>query len=126
MFERRLKIFLFILLAVTGVLLVRAMVVQVVEQDQWRSEASKTMQRPKFTETTRGRILDFRDREVALDVPCTDACVEYAALTGTPSDEWYRRTARKRLEQRLGEDYTKAAKSRREALVKEEIEKVKK
>ena len=39
MFERRLKIFLLILLIATGVLVLRAMQLQVLGRDHWRKQA---------------------------------------------------------------------------------------
>src|SRR5688500_1605045 len=102
MFERRLKIFLGILLIFTLVLVVRAFQVQVVQQSVWKQEADKFMRRPVILETTRGRITDVRGREVAVEVASIDACVDYRAITKEPSAKWIRTMAADRVVSRLG------------------------
>ena len=80
MFQRRLKIVLVMLLVFSGLLLLRALQLQVVGKTDWAERAAKTSERPTLMETTRGRILDYKGREVAVDVPCIDLCVDYRAI----------------------------------------------
>src|SRR5881628_3118368 len=82
MFEKRLKTLLVILLVVTGALMLRALQLQVFERGQWAERAARVFASaaPQLLETTRGRILDFKGREVALDNPCVDLCVDYRAI----------------------------------------------
>lgn len=97
MFERRLKIFLILLMAVTCVLGLRAFQLQVLGRSQWRDRAGDLMKRSRMIETTRGRILDIKGRPIAVDRPCIDACVDYRAIAQSPDVDWLKRTARRRL-----------------------------
>lgn len=94
MFERRLKIFLFVLLALGALVLGRSAQVQILDHRQWQDQAAATIPPPEFLETTRGRIMDYRGRPIAYDAPCSDVCVAYPAILGTftePSDRrWLR------------------------------------
>ena len=62
MFERRLKIFLLILLLLTGMLLARAIHVQVFAHQYWSTRAAGLLQTSQTTATTRGRILDINGK----------------------------------------------------------------
>jgi len=104
MFERRLKIVLAILAVVVCVLLGRAAQVQVFNRDYWRQEANSAMRRTHLTETSRGAIRDRTGRVLAMDAPCVDACVEYAALTHPADKDWLLQKATDRLRARFGED----------------------
>ncbi|HEX4797569.1 MAG TPA: penicillin-binding transpeptidase domain-containing protein [Humisphaera sp.] len=111
MFERRLKIFLGILAVVVCVLLARAAQVQVLNRDYWRQEANSAMRRSHLTETTRGAIKDRTGRVLAIDAPCVDACVDYAALTHPADKDWIFQKATDRLRARFGEDAWKSMSS---------------
>jgi penicillin-binding protein 2 len=124
MFERRLKLFLAFLCFVTLVLVVRALQVQVVQRDRWRKAAAETMKRSQLIETVRGRILDRHGNVIARDEAGVDACVDYRALTDPPDESWVNDRAVERLRARAGEEYTKAPKSRRRAMVEEEAKAV--
>ncbi len=126
MFERRLKIFLAALSAVTLVLVVRAAQVQVVERDRWSKAAAESMLRPVYVETTRGNIYDNHGRLLATDQPCVDACVDYHALTSPPDEEWVTKTATARLKSRLGDAYGKMLKKQRKDAIGEECDAVRK
>src|SRR5687767_10181780 len=108
MFERRLKVFLGVLLLFTVVLVLRAAQVQVVEHAEWDRRAADAMKRTDRMDTTRGEILDYRKRRIAIDVPCVDACVDYRALTPQPDARWVADVARARLRDRLGTAYDQA------------------
>ncbi len=97
MFERRLKILLIVMLAATLGLLVRAARIQVVGHADFEAEAAKAALFTTETETTRGRILDRNGQVLALDEPCTDACVDYRAIVDPPNDAWVASLAKARL-----------------------------
>ena len=85
MFRNRLRTFLLILLVITALLMLRALQLQVFNHGQWTERAAKAFApTAQLTETTRGRILDFKGREVAVDQPCLDLCVDYRAITAPP------------------------------------------
>lgn len=108
MFERRLKIFLLILLALGGLVVVRAAQVQILDHRQWQDEAAATIVPPEFLETMRGRILDCKGRVIAEDAPCSDVCVAYAAILDRFDQRWDQKWlhdhAVARLRRRLGDD----------------------
>src|SRR3954453_10353465 len=106
MFERRLKVFLGVLLVVTVTLVLRAAQVQVLQHEFWANQATKTMTRSEQIETRRGAIRDYRGRVMAMDEPCVDACVDYRALAPNPDPEWVREIARARLKERMAGAYT--------------------
>ena len=124
MFERRLKVFLLILFAMTGVLVLRAGHVQIVQKDEWREKAALTMMREQTTETTRGNIRDFHGRVVARDKPCIDACVDFRALSTVPNEKWVRDVAAERLRLRLAEAYTKAPRAEKAEMLRAEVARV--
>ncbi len=122
MFERRLKYFLLLLLIFTIVLMVRAVQVQVFGHAYWTERASGLLQTTQTTETTRGRIFDVHGpggKVLAVDVPCTDACVDYRAIMDPPSPErandpqyldrtkWIADIVRTRLRDQLGTAFRK-------------------
>src|SRR5438552_18380307 len=93
MFERRVKIFLGLLIGITVLLMARALQVQVIGRSRWHDLAERTMQRDDLVPTSRGRILDSRDRVIALDQPCVDACVDYRAVKKEPAADWVHKLA---------------------------------
>src|SRR5258708_6858013 len=94
MFERRLKICLGILLSVMCILLLRAFHLQVITRANWVKEAEDFKKKAQSLETTRGRILDVKGHELAIDEACMDACVDYRAITRDP--QWIRDLAKTR------------------------------
>lgn len=125
MFERRLKIFLALLIVFTVVLVLRAVQVQVIQRSVWREQAARTMKRSESLETTRGRILDFHGRELAIDAPSIDACVDYRAILERPDDAWVRQQAINRLRARMGGEYRSTDPAGRQKMIAEEIDRVK-
>src|SRR5437016_987312 len=97
MFERRLKIVLIMLLVVAAALVMRAASIQIIYHSYWNELAEKSLEVPHPVETTRGNIFDCKNRELALDVPCTDACVQYPFLTDPPDPKAVLICARARL-----------------------------
>lgn len=123
MFERRLRYLLIILLAVAVLLLLRAAQLQVLGVDQWRAQAAASMKQPLQLETTRGKIVDRNGVPLAIDEPCTDACVDFRALTDTPNPDWLKAQALARL-LRNSDTYRGLPSDKREAMRKEEADRV--
>ena len=130
MFERRLKVFLGVLLLMTVTLVLRAAQVQVVQHKLWEGRAVDAAKRSEQVETRRGAIRDVKGFVMATDEPCVDACVDYRALAPDPGDkawlEWVTELARGRLRDRHGAAYTKAPLDRRRVMVDAEVEAVRK
>lgn len=117
MFERRVRIVLFVLVAAALALLARAAQVQIVQAGVWRALAGDTLRRGAVTETTRGRILDVKGRVLAADVPCNDAAVAYWFIKPEPDeDRLYRDVARK-LARRETPDYANLSRDQQHELV---------
>lgn len=102
MFERRLKIFLVLLVLLSVALMVRAFVVQVVRHNYWTQEASGLLETNSTTETTRGEILDCHGVVLADDQPCTDAAVDYRAIISPPDPDWVAEISADRLREQMG------------------------
>src|SRR5690242_7729456 len=124
MFERRLKVFLGVLLFFTAVLVLRAAHVQVVQHERWDGWAAKSATKTQRQETTRGEIRDYWRRKVAVDKACVDAAVDYRALTREPDPKWVNELARSRLKARLGDDYAALPRDRRAALFNAEVKQI--
>ena len=122
MFERRLKIFLTILLLVTGVMLLRAVQLQVFGRTYWQEQAAESMKKSRLIETTRGTIFDAKGRAIAQDVACIDAAVDYRAVMEPPEPTWLSAQAIARVRRDLGDSYWKvSADERRERINKQTL-----
>lgn len=121
MFETRVKILLGVLLAVAGLLGLRAFQLQVVEKREWAERAKAALKRQQLTDTVRGSILDVRGRVIARDEACIDAAVEFKVVQDPPDEAWVRAEARRRLSGRT-EGLTRAE---RQAKLGEEVAAVK-
>ncbi|MFI5379336.1 MAG: peptidoglycan D,D-transpeptidase FtsI family protein [Tepidisphaerales bacterium] len=117
MFERRLKFFLAFLAGIVGLLVLRAANLQLVNGEYWRNRSHESLKRTTLVETTRGRILDFRGRVVAVDEPCIDAAVDYRAIEKSPP--WMRQQALARIFQRTPAEYRKAGQDARHQMLDE-------
>lgn len=127
MFERRLKILLGVLSLIAAVLVLRAGQVQLVQHSYWRAEATEMMKRWQLVDTTRGTIKDRLGRELAVDVPCIDACVDYRAITEAPDDKWVHDQAEARLRARIAASSSgKVTGKDRAALLQQEDQSVRK
>lgn len=124
MFERRLKLFLAVLVLVTAVLVIRAAQLQVVQRNDWAVKAVDLNTTSHTTETWRGRILDFKDKPIAIDRPCVDACVNFRALQRPADPKWVQSVAVDRLKSRLREGYKEMSKSKREVAIADEAVRV--
>jgi penicillin-binding protein 2 len=125
MFERRLKVFLGFLVLFILLLLARAGQLQVVERERWSIAAEKSRRRCRPIETVRGNIFDIKGRLIATDVPCTDVCIDYRALTDPPDGAWVAAKAAERLRARLGDEFAKKPKKVRSELLAAETDAVK-
>ncbi len=124
MFERRIKVVLLILFAVTGVLLMRATYLQLLNGSYWASRASEMEKKKQWIETIRGRIVDFKGRVVAEDVPGTDVQVDYRAVIRPADPRWVAEKSSQRLRRRMGGAYQKLPLSERKRLRDDEMEQV--
>lgn len=135
MFERRLKIFLFMLLLATGALVLRAGQKQVLEHAKWDELAVNAGKRSPQLETRRGAIRDVKGVVIAADEDCFDACVDYRALVTNPlkngvkardraREKWVQGHARSRLVAQLGGAFTDAPLDRRKEMLAAEVEAV--
>ncbi len=122
MFERRLKIFLGILIGITLILLVRAAHLQLANGEYWRKQASETLRRRTLVEPVRGNIIDFKENLLATDVACIDAAVDFRAIDEDP--KWIKEQATSRLVAKMGSDYRRTEKKAREKLLEDEIKHV--
>src|SRR5688500_585392 len=122
MFERRLKIFLTILLLVTGAMLLRAVQLQVFGRSYWQEQAAESMRKSRLIETTRGMIFDAKGRAIAQDVACTDAAVDFRAVIEPPDPTWLKAQAIARVRRNLGDGYWKvSADERTERIDKQKL-----
>jgi penicillin-binding protein 2 len=104
MFERRLKILLFLFLLAAGALALRAAQIQIIQRNTWRDQAVEIMKRAELIETTRGTIFDCKGVPLAFDAPCVDAGVDYRAILDPPDPDWIEKIATQNLKDRLGKD----------------------
>ncbi|MGN6503986.1 MAG: peptidoglycan D,D-transpeptidase FtsI family protein [Tepidisphaeraceae bacterium] len=101
MFERRLHVLLLFLAFFCVVVAVRAVTLQALQRSVWEDKASHNLIDEEQLPTTRGRILDVKGRELAIDQPCIDACVDSRAIPFEPDSAWVRNTARSRLKLKI-------------------------
>jgi cell division protein FtsI/penicillin-binding protein 2 len=122
MFERRLKIFLSILLVITGAMLLRAVQLQVFGREHWQTQAVESMKRPRLIETTRGTIFDAKGEPIAIDEACIDAAVDFRAISEPPDPDWLRNQAIARVRRDLGDSYWKVSvDDRKERIAKQTL-----
>src|SRR5215212_11552852 len=122
MFERRLKIFLGILIGITLILLLRAAHLQLANGEYWRKQAAQALRRRAYIEPVRGDIVDFNNITLASDIACIDAAVDYRAIELDPT--WLKDQAASRLTARMGADYRRSDKETRKKLLTDEIARV--
>ena len=67
MFERRLRILLYLIALMGAALMARAAQIQLFEKNRWVAEASKLTTRRTLLETTRGRVVDVHGVVLAED-----------------------------------------------------------
>lgn len=125
MFATRLKIVMAVFGLLLAVLMARAVQVQYFDHEQWIKEARRGGEDVEEQEAIRGRILDYKGRELAVDSACIDAVLDYRVLQQPPDDKWVKDYARLRLLNRLGSSYEQAPAGQRRQLLDEQILQVK-
>ncbi|MGA2231236.1 MAG: penicillin-binding transpeptidase domain-containing protein [Tepidisphaeraceae bacterium] len=122
MFERRLRILLYLIALMGAALMARAAQIQLFEKNRWAAEASKLTTRRTLLETTRGRIVDIHGVVLAEDEACMDAAVDYPAITEDWDQykDWLHTHAIASATRRLGPTFTKSTGSVRSGLVEAE------
>ena len=124
MFERRLQVLLVFLAVFCVCLALRAVALQGFEHASWVGAVKNSEGITEKLTTTRGRILDVKGRELAIDQPCIDACVDYRAITLVPDDAWVRSIARARVKLRV-DNYLDIPLADRKKLLDAEMTRVK-
>jgi cell division protein FtsI/penicillin-binding protein 2 len=124
MFERRLKVLLFILLLACVALAIRAAQIQLLQHDLWRQQATELMKRGEFIETTRGAIFDRNRVPLVDDAPCVDASVDFRAIPEEPNEQWINQRAEKNLKISLGSQYKKPSDPDKDPLTKQEANRI--
>jgi penicillin-binding protein 2 len=85
--------------------------------DDLRAEAEKRLVSESYLETSRGRILDCKGRELARDKPSLDIAVDYSVITGRWADVRAARVAKKASEA-SGHAWVTLSPEEREAAIK--------
>ncbi len=93
MYERRIKIFMLVILLGGLVLAARLVDLQIVNGREYRRRAEEYLQYTELTRAQRGQIMDRRGRILAVDRPCFDLCLDFGLLDGDP--DWNRRQIRR-------------------------------
>jgi penicillin-binding protein 2 len=119
MFERRLKIFFGIMVAMVGVLLLRSAHVQIVQAEDWKKQADDSLRQSEMLATVRGKITDRHGKVLACDEPCIDAAVDFRAIDR--DEDWMKAQATARLLTNSPEAYRKAKKDERKKMVEGEV-----
>ncbi len=85
MFNRRLILFLILLLAPVAMVVARLAHLQVFQGEYYQELADNALVRPKrFIPAVRGRIVDRYGKVLAADEPSWDICIHYGALSRDP------------------------------------------
>lgn len=117
----RLHIILFALALGLLVLFARAVQVQVLQKDRWDAEVEKRHLDIERLETTRGRIMDVKGREMAINAACIDAVVDYRVIIRPADEEWVGKYARARLVRTMGSPFENAPLAQRKQWLSEQI-----
>ena len=126
MFESRLRLVFALLILLIAGLGGRAFQLQVKHHADWQKVADQRAVQTTLIEPTRGRILDIRGRELAVDQACIDACVDYEAILPQSDDKWVRRQALERLRGPLGDLYRAATAAQQTQMREDQIAQVRK
>jgi penicillin-binding protein 2 len=124
MFERRLRILLYLIALMGAALMARAAQIQLFDHNRYSAEAAKLTTRRTLLETTRGRILDLHGVVLAEDDACMDAAVDYPAITEDWDQykDWLHAHALASATRRLGAAFTQAPAAKRAELLAAETE----
>ncbi len=122
--ERRLKRFLLFLVVISIALAARAMQIQIIDGGYWAGRSQGLMQKVIHSDTIRGKILDVKGREIAVDEPCIDACVDFRAITREPEARWLNDQAVGRLRSRLADGFRKLPRLQQRKLIAQEAQSI--
>ena len=103
MYERRLKIFLIVVVVAIFVIVGRLAHLQLIQGDQYRRRAGELLIYGNLLPTVRGKILDRMERVLAYDRPCFDFCLDYRMLKGPGSTAAERRAYKRWVRGRVRE-----------------------
>lgn len=120
----RLHIIVLILAIGLAALFARAVQVQVLQKEKWDEKVRERNIDDQQLQTSRGRILDVKGREMATNAACIDAVLDYRAIRRPADEKWVKDHARGRLLRRLGDTYRNAPLSQRKPLLEAEIAQV--
>jgi penicillin-binding protein 2 len=95
MFQRRLLFLMLAMAACTIFPILQMSRLTLAKGDELRTDAQKRLVNEAWMETSRGRILDRKGRELAIDRPSLDIAVDYNVITGRWADQKAGRAARK-------------------------------
>ncbi len=112
MFHRRLALLLVVFAASMAVLAARLVDLTVIEGEQRLERAESRLIRRTWMPTVRGRILDRKERVLAMDRPSYSVAVAYDVLSG----RWAEREGRRMARRVLGETWLEADDNRRRSL----------
>jgi cell division protein FtsI/penicillin-binding protein 2 len=116
MFQRRL---LFLMAAIAGCALLPMLQMgrlTLAKGDELRADAQKRLVNETWTVTSRGKVVDRKGRELAIDRPSLDIAVDYKVITGRWAEEKAIRVARKTKEAAGGNWVTMSQEDREEAI----------
>lgn len=118
MFQRRL-LFLALAMGVAGVFpIVQMARLTLGKGEELRAEAEKRLVSETWQESSRGRIMDCKGRELARDKPSLDIAVDYRVITGRWADERAARAAR-RASEAAGKGWVTLSPEEKAAAIKE-------
>ncbi len=103
MYERRLKIFLIVVVVAIFVIVGRLAHLQLIQGEQYRRRAGELLIYGNLLPTVRGKILDRMGRVLAYDKPCFDFCLDYRMLKGPGSTAAERRAYKRWVRGRVRE-----------------------
>jgi penicillin-binding protein 2 len=102
MFERRLKIFLVLTILAFAAAGARLAQLQLFGCQDYRRQAEGMLVKPELLPTVRGKILDRKDRDLAMDVASYDLCLDFGMIDlqvngeePSPEDPWTARQIRR-------------------------------
>lgn len=115
---------LFVLALGLLALFARAVQIQIFQKDQWEKEVQERHITEGQLQTSRGRILDVKGREMAINAACIDAVIDYRVITRPADEKWITEYARSCLLRDLGNAYKNAPPDQRKQLLAEQVAQV--
>src|SRR5688500_14451638 len=113
MFHRRLILLVLVAFGVAGVMSAQMARLTLAKGSAMRVESEAALVEGTLIPTIRGRILDRKQRVVALDRPSNDVAVKYSVITG----DWAYLAARKAVQKEEGPRWAELGYEEREKLI---------